>query len=839
VRGALPVPMLRRSSLRGLAAQPWQTGLALLGIALGVAIVIAVDLANGSARRAFALSLQAVNGTATHQLVGGPQGIEDSVYARLRTELGIRRSAPLVLGQVELLGRRLTLMGVDLLSERDLGRHFDVLSRAQADDRGLWAADAIALQRQVAHELGLQVGDAVALTTGGRIEVLRLRAVFDGSGGGRFGGLVFADIALAQELLAQPGYIDRIDLVLEGAELERLQAWLPSELVLVDSGRRHASLQQMSEAFHLNLSAMSLLALLVAGLLIYNTVTFSVLRRRRVLGIYRALGVGRRELCVLVGTEAALLGLAGSAAGVLLGLALGHGLVQLVTRTINDLYFHLHVTAFLIDPWSLARGFFLGLLVTAVAAALPAIDAAFSQPVTVQQRSVLERRQNWRSPLLGLLGLGLMVCGQLLLGGLDGSLAQGFVALVLQVFGYCLLVPLLVLVLVRAAAHALPKAAGVVPRLALRGIEAGISRTGLAVAALTVAVSVTVGVGVMVGSFRASVAQWLTQSLAGDVYVASSNPHQLPLPPELHQRIAALDQVGALARTRRVTVETEHGPLRLTARDMAEADQQQYQLLDAAPAAWQRLRDGAGVMVSEPLAWRHGLGPGDNVSLHTAHGRRSFTILGVFRDYSSSRGVVLIDLQSYQLAWRDDAVSSLVLRARPGADTPTLLHAVHAVLDGYEPGFQAVSNRSIREDSLAVFDRTFAITHVLRLLAILVAFVGVLSALLALQLERGREYAVLRATGMTPAQLGRQIVLQTGLLGLCAGLLALPLGLLMADVLIDVVNRRSFGWTMQHELPPGVLIEALALAVVAGLLAGLYPAWRSARAGIAAALREE
>lgn len=829
--------LLRRSSLRGLARQPWQTGLTLLGIALGVAIVVAVDLANSSARRSFALSLASVSGPATHQLVGGPLGIEDGLFARLRAELGLRASAPLVQGPALLGGRRFTLLGVDPVSELDLGRHDGLL--AGAAGAGRWWQDGVAMHRDDARDLGIAVGDVVDLRLGERSVPVAVRALSGGAAGGAARGLLLADIAPAQELLQRLGRIDRIDLVLDEAQQRRLRAWLPAGLTLVAIDERNASLRQMSEAFHLNLTAMSLLALLVAGLLIYNTVSFSVLRRRRVLGIYRALGVSRGELAALVGVEAGLLGLFGSAGGLVLGLALGQGLVGLVTRTIDDLYFHLHVTAFLVDPRSLLKGGALGLAVTALAAAVPAREAALSPPVSVQQRSGLERRSRRRLRALAVLGAGAMLLGWALLGGRHGSLWQGFAGLVVQVFGFCLIVPGLVLLLARAAVRALPAGAGVVPRLALRGIEAGISRTGLAVAALTVAVSVTVGVGVMVASFRGSVAQWLSYSLAGDVYVAALNPHQRPLPTELRRRLEQLPGVGAVSRSRYVQVETGFGPLRLVARDVSPLDEAQFRLLAGGDRAWRDFRQGRGLLVSEPLAWREDLAPGDTVTVQTAAGPRALPVLGVFTDYSSSRGVLLMDLSYYARALADPGVSGLVLTRRPGVAAAELLDQVQAQLALSGVGFRATPSGAIRERSLAIFDRTFAITRVLRLLAVLVAFVGVLSALLALQLERTREYAVLRATGMTPWQLSRLIVLQTGVMGLMAGAMALPLGLLMSDILIDVVNRRSFGWSMERQLPPGVLLEALVLAALAAGVAGLYPAWRASRAAPAAALREE
>jgi putative ABC transport system permease protein len=210
----------------------------------------------------------------------------------------------------------------------------------------------------------------------------------------------------------------------------------------------------------------------------------------------------------------------------------------------------------------------------------------------------------------------------------------------------------------------------------------------------------------------------------------------------------------------------------------------------------------------------------------------------VYYDYGSSEGVALMSRRTYARFWDDRAVSSLGLRVADGVDVETLVAALR-LRAGPEHDLLIRSNRALREASLAVFDRTFAVTVVLRYVATLVAFIGVLSALTALVLERSRELAVLRAQGLTPREVWRLVVAQTGLMGLVAGLLAVPVGLLLAFVLIRVVNQRSFGWTLQLAVGAGELGQALALAVGAALLAALYPAWRITRMSLPEALRGE
>ncbi|HEU5088086.1 MAG TPA: ABC transporter permease, partial [Roseiflexaceae bacterium] len=192
--------------------------------------------------------------------------------------------------------------------------------------------------------------------------------------------------------------------------------------------------------------------------------------------------------------------------------------------------------------------------------------------------------------------------------------------------------------------------------------------------------------------------------------------------------------------------------------------------------------------------------------------------------------------------WHDTAVTSLGVYAAPGQDVDRLVRDLRVVAGTGSASDAPVlirSNRALRDSSLVIFDRTFAITSVLQLLTTTVAFVGILAALIALQLERSRELGVLRANGMTPGQLWGMVLSQTGLIGLTAGLLAIPVGIMMALVLVYVINRRSFGWTLVFEVDPAVLGQALLVAVVAALLAGLYPAWRMSRTSPALALREE
>ena len=254
--------------------------------------------------------------------------------------------------------------------------------------------------------------------------------------------------------------------------------------------------------------------------------------------------------------------------------------------------------------------------------------------------------------------------------------------------------------------------------------------------------------------------------------------------------------------------------------------------------AWDALATSGAVLVSEPFATLRGVAAGEAIALLTPDGPHRFPVAGVYYDYGSDQGAVLMDLATYRRLWHDRSVSGASVYAAPGVDAEELAAAIRRRTAPAQ-ALLVRSNRALRELSLQIFDRTFVVTEVLRLLAGLVAFIGVLSALMALELERSRELGVLRANGLTPGQVWKLVTSETGLMGLAAGLLSIPVGLVLAAIMIYVINRRSFGWTLVMELPPGVLLEALALALGAALLAGLYPAWRMFRVSPAEALREE
>lgn len=834
---------LRLSGWRHLLRHRWQSALSVFGIVLGVAVVMAVELSNQSANLAFKLSMEEITGRASHHIVAGVGSLDEALYRDLRLQQGIRSSAPVIEGRVVIGDGQFTLLGLDPIAEQQFRALLPMIGDGGVRQL-LTRADALILPRSSARRLGVGSGSRIDLSVAGRpfnMEVVGVAGDVDNSA---LDGLVLVDIATAQALLQRKGQLDRIDLMLAPDAAAALAKRLPPGVRLETAGSRSAALAQISAAFQTNLTAMSLLALLVGGFLIYNAMTFSVLQRRTLLGMLRLLGVSRREIFVQVMSEALLIGAVGTLLGIAAGYLLGQGLVTLVARTINDLYFTLRVTQLSITADALLKGVSLGMAATLAAAFLPALEAARVTPVAAGRRSVIELRAHRALPWLAATGVVLATSGALLLAVPSRSLTVGFSALFLLITGYSLLVPAAVVAMARLLRAPLILLAGFSGRLAVRGIAASLSRTGLAVAALTLAIATTVGMGSMTASFRTSVSDWLQQTLQGDIYVSASEHSSLrastPLPPALIETVQRLPGIRETSLGRSIRIEERQGPVRLLALRMASASYRGFGFKGERIAdLWQRFHRGEAILVSEPYAYRRHLNPGDSLEIPVAGGSRVFTVGGIFYDYGTDPGLLVIPMDVYRRYWKDDAVSTIGIFLQPGYPADRALAAVRQTLAATDAGIRATPNRAILTRSLELFDRTFTITRVLRLLVIAVAFVGILSAFLALQLERSLEYAILRATGMTPAELLRLVTLQTGILGFMAGLLALPLGWLMGEVLIRVINLRSFGWSLQSLFPPGLFLEAILLSLGAALLAGIYPGIRLAGSAPAAAMRSE
>ncbi len=842
--------MLWSASFRHLLRRPLQLLLALLGLALGVATIVAVDVATGSAARAFELSVAALQGPATHELDGGPGGLDEALYVRLARSLHQVRVNPVIDGYVTVADQDLQLLGVDPLALVGFAGDGALQGSAAALDtrQGLaqWLSGdgAVLLARNTAQQLHLQPGQTFSVDVGGHALPGRLLGG-PGLPGTGMQSVMLTDIATAQQWLGLSGRLTRIDVQVPpgaaaAAELAQLQRELPAGVTLAAAAQRARAGLNMTAAFNTNLRALGLLALLVGLFLVYGTMSFAIVQRRRSLGVLRALGATRTQLLRIILCEATGLALVGGMLGLAAGLVLGHTLVGMVSRTINDLYYVVAVNSVTLPAGEPLLAIGAALAVALLAAAAPALEAIHSAPQLTLRSSVLQGRA--RRIGFGMLGVSALLAGLcvIIVLSTERSVLAGFAALMLAMLSVAAATPAALYGCAGTLARSRLCAAPPV-RLALGDIAGSLSRTGVAVAALAMAVTAMIGISIMVDSFRESLRDWLAHTLQADIYVGAPGPGFARPERRLDAAVVAalvrVPGVSGYSASRRAIVDSDRGPVVLDAMDPTPAMRAGVDLTAAATPVWQDFAAGA-VLLAQPLAYRLQLDVGAALQLTTAQGPRSFRVAGVFREYGNDRGSVRISRAVYRRLWQDDAVSALALYVAPGADIDAVVRGLYAAAAGRQ-ALQVSTPAQVRAISLTIFERTFIITRVLNWLAAGVAAIGLLSALLAWQLGRTHELALLRVLGLTRRGAALMIQAQTIFMGAVALLAALPAGLLTAVLLVRVINRRAFGWEIQLHLHPAQITSAVALTLIAALLAGIYPAWRMAHAPLFQDLREE
>lgn len=824
-----------------------------LGISIGVAVAVGIDIANTSASRAFDLSTEAITGRATHYISGGSQGIDESIYVELRRSGVDVFSAPIITDYVtspSMNAITLQLLGIDPFSEAPFRNYLGGADGAALDGLTtfLTQPNSALISEELAENYALNLGDKFAIEYAGRAQQISVAGVLkpaDGLTRQAIDGLLLVDIATAQEITGRLGQVDRIDLIIAGnaeADLEKLQNMLPSGILVLPNEVRSGAVEQITAAFRLNLTALSLLALVVALFLIYNTMTFSVVQRRPLFGTLRSLGVTRREIFLLVVSEALLIGFIGAALGILLGIMMGRGAVGLVSQTINDLFFVTTVRDLPIPLISLVKGFVLGVLATVITAAFPAWEAASVTPRTALSRANLESKAQRVVYWLGIAGVIIILTGVVVLAVSSTSIVFSFAGTFAVIFGFAILTPTFTIWLMSAASKLTSRIWGLLGRMAPREVVNSISRTSVAVAALMVAIAVTIGVSLMVNSFRFTVDTWMNQILHGDIYVSVpgatvTQPLQA-IDPKVINILEQWEGVERVDLLQNALVDSPAGPIQISANNNPNDGMEQlYRSSEYAPEEiWQAIEQGE-VLVSEPLANRLDLPlRGGVLPLYTKEGLRDFPVAGIYYDYASSQGNAILSLKQYRQYWDDDQVAAAAIILKPGVDIQSNVEALKVILAEIQ-SLLVRPNSVLRQDALEVFDRTFAITSALQLMTTVVAFVGVLSAMMSLQLDKQRQLGILKAIGLTGRQVWRLITLETGLMGTVAGLLSMPTGYVLALILVFIINRRSFGWTLQMQLAPEPFIQAFVIAVSAAVLAGLYPALRIIKRNTSEAIR--
>jgi putative ABC transport system permease protein len=823
-----------------------------LSIALGIAVYLAIRIANASSTQSFQASVDLVAGKAHLEIRGD---VDERLWPEIARQPGIEA----VTGVVEALatvrdrpGEYLRLTGIDVIS----GEAFSTFAfRADAGDydaaRWFSTPGGVAVTADFAQRCQLQVDSRLPILINGQPAELTVLAILGERGAPVESRFAVMDLGWLQELLHRPGRLGGLQLRLrEPLQAERIAAQLApltSGLTVAPPRQRSTQVGKMLAAFQLNLSALSMVSLLVGVFLVYNTVSTSVARRRVQVGVIRALGVTRFRVRALFLGEALLYAVPGILLGLVGGVLLAQKLAPAVGQTVTSLYTLVNVEKLWLEPSQFIVAGLYGMLSALVGAWGPAAEASRVEPAEALRRGVEKPAQAAQAARFWLGGLA-MLCGAALCGWAavtSGPAWLAFAAAFLVLAAGAAFAPLTLQALGALTRRLLvgSEARGTPLRLAAQRLSRSLRRNAVTTAALAAAVAMFIALLVMVHSFRVSLESWIGRGVVADLFVAPAANEVFGLnsflPPEAVAWLRARPDVAGADTFREVpvTVFTPKGPEPALLASVGGIYRENFTFLQGDEhAAMRRVFAGEAVVVSEPFARRFRLGAGDSVTLEGSHGPQDFAIAGVYADYTRDQGYLLMAAPLFAKLRQDPRVMSAAVYLRPGADAVALEAAFRAQFAGE---WSIHSSRALRERVVKIFDQTFAVTNVLRTVAILVAIAGVLLTTLTSVLERRRELALLAALGGTKGFVGAVVFSEAGLLGLAAALLGVLAGLPLAMVMTWVVNPAFFGWTIQFHLPWAAVLGTPVWVVATAVIAAWWPSRVAREVNVAEALHEE
>jgi len=871
--------IFRRFILRSMRQSPLRSTISALGVSLGVAVMIAIRLANVSALDSFRAATESIAGETSIQITGAAGRFDQLLARDLEWISEYGQASPVVSGyaiietgpgtivsKVETFdsvskatknaGEYIQVLGVDIVRDSAL-RRYKLLQpgsdSGEADQQQivLLMADpqSVILTEKFARRFGLEVGSRVALFIGDQRREFIIRSLLGDEGPARAldGRFALMDIGVAQAAFGRAGQLDRLDVKLaEGVSLEQAEseiaARLPAGLEVTRPDRAYGQVEKMIAAFHFNLNALGSIALIVGLFLIYNTVSISVITRRAEIGILRAMGAGRRLTLALFLGEALLLALAGTLVGLLLGRLMAGFAVRATATTVETFYIASvakeSAASHSLGLFEILISFAVALPLSLIAAALPAIEASRVRPVEAirgAQRLAsgfrLSRRHIVISIALLAAGFGLSR-----LDAIGGLPLFGYLAGLALMFGGALLAPNALWIACRAVGDFFGRLAHLFKaetKMASANLRGAIPRVSISVAALAISLAMMVSVSILIGSFRETVTYWVDQTLVADLYAKPATRttaiDEGRIPAEAIDLIKSDPRVVTVDTFASTNVRLQDNTITLGAGDFGVMIEHGRLLFKQPSDARERIREAIGkdaVVVSESFALRFDKRPGDVIDLPTAAGAKPFRIAAVYYDYSNTRGVAVMDQTTYARHFASAEPSSLSIYLKEGVSQEEASEALARAASRYQLIF--TTNGAVRREVRRIFDSSFSITYALEAIAIAIAALGVISTLITLILERRGEIAVLGMLGATRQQIRRMIVIEAVMIGGVSQSIGIIIGTMLSFVLIYVINVQSFGWTLQFHMPWAFLGQSTLLILAVTAIAGFYPATRAA-----------
>jgi putative ABC transport system permease protein len=520
-------------------------------------------------------------------------------------------------------------------------------------------------------------------------------------------------------------------------------------------------------------------------------------------------------------------------------------MLYFVSRTITAIYILVKAEHLLISPTVLIVGFAMGVLASVLSSIGPAREASRVAPKEAMALGTLETKIKIRLLFFSLTGIGFLILSFLF--ALQKPIGQrplfGFLAALLILIGVSFLIPSVTTLLNRLLAPLLGLLFGSEGKLASRYIHDSMVRTVITIAALMTALSMLISISIMILSFRKTVDLWVEQSINGDVFLFpgsySITGYSALLPLEVSRALPSLPGVKAVDSFRALEVEYRGQPALIASVDgEVFLNMKVIRFTQGNPRTiLQQFAAGQAILVTESFSIRHQVKSGDRIKLNTPQGEKEFLISGL-HDYSSDWGMVLLEKKLFQSLWNDETLHSAGIYLKEGVSQESFKETIR---ERYSKPYRlfVVSHRELRKEVLKIFDQTFAITYALEFIAIIVAILGIINSLNALIIDRQRDIGILRAVGAFRGQIYKTTLIEAGMIGFFSHILGLICGFFLSILLIYVINKQSFGWTIQFSIPFWSLIESWLIVMVTSLGAGLIPARRAAKINVVESLRME
>ncbi|MBM4313587.1 MAG: FtsX-like permease family protein [Deltaproteobacteria bacterium] len=824
-----------RSFLRYLVRRKSLSTLQLFGIAIGVTAAVGMTLASMSALNSLESAVDFLRGGATHTLERPAGPLEEGVLARLLSDPAVRTAAPVIDRQVRLEGgEKIRLLGLDPFLDREIrsiteriGESEGVDVRQKVFTSFLVDPGAVLVDAGTAKRLGLSAGGILETSQG----PLRVVYVFPNPTGEP---LIVADIGHAQELFGIRGAIDRADMVI--IDEETFRARWDRGFKIESSRQRAETLSALLGAFRLNLQVLSLYALFVGVFLIYNTAMFAVVSRRKDAGILLAIGASRRQIAAAFLVEVLLLGVVGGALGGVLGYLLSGFLVEVVGDTISSLYFFLKPAALPWSFWNLAGGVCLGAAASLFGCLPSLLELGRVQPVRVLQGRTPSRSMSKNPKRIYALGALCLVVAIILFGLASLHVYVGFAGAFAFLSGASLFTGLAIVLSAPVLNPLFSRAMGLSGKIAVRNIRENLDRTSVAVAAFMIALSLSIGLGAMIDSFRQSVVWWMNSQLLGELYISTKG--DVNVPEDFYEELGAIPGIGGIDIFRNVSISFRGKPASITSIDAAVLQRyDRFVWFEGGGENWEAVKRGS-VIVSESFSRRFDVNKGDRISIEAADGPSDLTVTGVFYDYSTEHGVIMMDRSTYLRLFRDRTINSLgVFIDETNPDRARIIAEVKR--RALARGLPVATREEFHRRILDIFDGTFAVTRSMRILAVIVAFFGIAGALMTLFVERRKEFGIYRALGFSTGDMARMTLAESMAMGFIGFVLSTLVGTAFAFILIKVINLQSFNWTIFYHFSLQPYLLTALTALTASLAAAAYPVWSVFRDYPIMQIREE